>query len=354
MNVRSNGMPEVSRWTLRTPGGLFRVGGAPTVVSEVLFADGFAWGPASLAAIALIFWQPGYLLGAFIGVLILLVPHLGHRALLRVPATCLLPTPIVFALMGAEISAAASMRWEGTISVGFPSSSEAAVKASGKAAVIDNGNGFTLQTLRPVGGSFGTGTALLTDPEAPTIAAIRLEAGAGFGTLAPFDPLAPLGQPQLTQNQLPLYGTLKLCLLSSACSAYVPIPLASPSFEAAVGIGGLVTVGPGSIRISVEAAPWTLRDATVTMATPSGNTFQSVTSGSVHGPYSFTGSTALIGGQLSLVTPMLITSDEFDVVPMAFARLTLRFVPEPGPLVLVASGIAGILIVARTRRRGPS
>jgi len=244
------------------------------------------------------------------------------------------------------------MRWEGTISMDLSSSRAVSVEASGGAVVIDDGNGFTLQTLRPVGDSFGTDTVLLTDPEVPTIAAIRLEAGVGFGTLARFDPLAPLSQPQLTKNILPLYGMLKLCVLSSACSAYVPIPLASPSFGSAVGVGGLVTIGPGAIRISVQASPWTVRDATVTVETPSGSTFQFATSGSIHGPYSFTGSTALAGGQLSLVSPMLITSDQFDVAPMALTRLTLRFVPEPGPLLLLASGLAGLWIRSRIRRRG--
>jgi len=207
------------------------------------------------------------------------------------------------------------MQWEGTISVNLPFSPVLSVEASGVAAVVDNGNGFTLQTLRPVGDSFGTDTFLLTDPKVPAVAAIRLEAGVGFGTLAPFDLLAPLGQPQLTKNILPLHGTLKLCLLSSACSYYMPIPLAAPSFGAAVGVGGLITIGPGATRISVEAAPWTLRDAVVRVETPSGSTLQLVTSGSAHGPHSFTGSTALTVGQLSLVTPMLITSNELDVLP---------------------------------------
>jgi hypothetical protein len=117
-------------------------------------------------------------------------------------------------------------------------------------------------------------------------------------------------------------------------------------------VGGLITIGPGEIRISVEAAPWTLRDATITVETSSGVTYQFVTSGSVHGPYSFTGSTALTGGQLSLVTPVLITSNQLEVAPAAFARLTLRFVPEPGLLPLLASGAIGLWILSRVRRGG--
>ncbi len=111
-------------------------------------------------------------------------------------------------------------------------------------------------------------------------------------------------------------------------------------------------MGPGEVRISVEAAPWTVRGTTVIVETPSGSTLRFVTSGSVHGPYSFTGSTALTGGRLSLVAPMLITSDELELPPLAFARLTLRFVPEPGLLLLITSGAVGLWILSRIGRGG--
>ena len=343
-------MLEVKRQAPWSPSGLSRPENVATLVSGGLLLAGAAWALLLFPALAPVSWQLPFMAGAYTSVLILFFQRLALWGCLRVPGSLLLPTLIVLALSGAEVSKAASMQWEGTISVSLSSSEDLSVEASGEAVVIDNGNGFTLQTLRPVGDSFGTDTVFLTDPEVPVIAAVRLEAGVGFGTLAPFDPLAPLSQSQLTKNILPLYGTLKLCVLSSACTSYIPIPLVSPSFGAAVGVGGLVTIGLGAIRISVEAAPWTLRDAAVTVETPSGSTFQFVTSGSAHGPYSFTGSTALMGGQLSLVTPMLITSNQLDVAPIAYARLTLRFVPEPGLLLLLASGVVGLWILSRIRR----
>ena len=342
----------VKRQAPRVPSGLSRSESVATLVPGGLLLAGAVWAPLLFPALAPVSWQLPFMAGAYTSVLILLLQRLALGARLRVPGSRLLPTLIVLALGGAEVSKAASMSWEGTISVSLSASQVLSVEASGEAVVIDNGNGFTLQTLRAVGNSFGTDTVFITDPEVPTIAAIRLEAGAGFGTLAPFDPLAPLSQSQLTKNILPLYGTLKLCILSSSCTSYIPIPLASPSFGAAVGVGGLITIGPGGIRISLEAAPWTLRDATVTVTTLSGRIFEFVTSGSVHGPYSFTGSTALTGGQLSLVTPMLITSNQLDVAPAAFVRLTLRFVPEPGLLLLMASGGVGLWILSRIRRGG--
>jgi len=345
-------MLEVERQARSAPSGISRAESVARLVSEGLLLAGAAWALFLFPALVPVSWQLPFMAGVYTSVLILLLQRLASRACLRVPGSFLLPTLIVLALGGAEVSKAASMSWEGTISVSLSASQVLSVEASGEAVVIDAGNGFTLQTLRPVGDSFGTDTVFLTDPEVPTIAALRLEAGVGFGTLAPFDPLAPLSQSQLTKNTLPLYGTLKLCILSNACSDYVPIPLASLSLGAAVGVGGLITNGLGGIRVSLEAAPWTLREAAVTVETPSGSTFQFVTSGSAHGPYSFTGSTALTGGQLSLVTPMLIASNQLDVSQPAYARLTLRFVPEPGLLLLLASGVVGLWVLSRIRLGG--
>ena len=345
-------MLEVSRRAARAKSGLSRAESVATLVSEGLLLAGAAWALLLFPALAPVSRQLPLMLGACTSVLILLLQRVALGAYLRAPGSLLLPTLIALALSGAEVSGAASMQWEGTISVSLSSSQALSVEASGEAVVIDNGNGFTLQTLRPVGSSSGADTVFLTDPEACTIPAIRLDAGVGSGTLAPFDPLAPLSQPQLTKNTLPLRGTLKLCVLSTACTSYIPIPLASRSFGAAVGVGGLITIGPGAIRISLEAAPWTLRDATVSVTTLHGSIFEFAASGSVHGPYSFTGSTALTGGQLSLVTPMLITSNQLDVAPAAFARLTLRFVPEPRLLLLLASGVAGLWLLSRIGRGG--
>jgi len=345
-------MGKASRQALLAPASLARGESTATALSEARLRPRAATARLRRLALAPSFRQRLFTLGTCTTVLLLL-RRLFTGICLRASGSLLFPSLIVLALSAAEASNAASMQWEGTISVSLPSSQNLSVDASGEAVVVDNGNGFTLQTLRPVGNSFGTDTFLLTDPEVAPMAAIRLEAGVGFGTLAPFDPLAALSQPQLAQNILPVFGSLKLCVLSSACTSYIPIPLASPSFGAGVGAGGLVTYGlGGEIRVSLEAAPWTVRDATVTVVTPSEGSFQFATSGSAHGPHSFTGSTALTGGQLSLVTPILITSSQFDAPPAALARLMLRFVPEPGLLLLLASGVVGLGILSRIHRRG--
>jgi hypothetical protein len=57
-------------------------------------------------------------------------------------------------------------------------------------------------------------------------------------------------------------------------------------------------------------------------------------------------------GNLTLVTPIFISTNigAFSIVP-AFATLNLHFVPEPGTLVLLGSGIAGLVAFGRSRAR---
>jgi hypothetical protein len=262
---------------------------------------------------------------------------------------------LLCALLWAAPAAAELMAWDGTVSILSPLvPRELEAPLHGVATVLDNGNGATLQTLRPLGTALGTDVYLVTDPEAGSLAAIRLEASVGIGTLAPFDPPAALSERQLVQNALAIRGVLRLCFLSATCPGSIPSPLGSAAGAAGVGVGGFVTaIGPGSARISVEGAPWTLRTTTVALQTASGATYQIPTSGSAHGPLSFTGSTAVTGGQLSLVTPIRITSNLASLDSGAIGRLTIRLVPEPGFLVLVASGIGGLWLLPRRRSPRP-
>jgi hypothetical protein len=49
------------------------------------------------------------------------------------------------------------------------------------------------------------------------------------------------------------------------------------------------------------------------------------------------------------VTPVRVISDVGQAFGM-FARLTVRFVPEPGPLLLLGSGISALAVLGRGRR----
>jgi hypothetical protein len=74
--------------------------------------------------------------------------------------------------------------------------------------------------------------------------------------------------------------------------------------------------------------------------------------GFAHGPASLTSSTANPSGQVQLVTPIFISTNiGASAVLPGFAILNLHFVPEPGTLMLLGSGIAGLVAFGRSRAR---
>ena len=267
-------------------------------------------------------------------------------------STGLLALALAACVSSARVASASPLNWEGTISLevlGFP---PLAVTGGGVSTLTGPGDGVFLQTLRVAasrGGIEGTAMLPITDPlvQAGGIASVRATVSLGTGSLAPIS--GGTGYAPLTRNVLPVRGLAKLCLLSTLCSNYLPLVLTQPTGARSgggvkgVGVGGLVTIGGGTnpIRISIEAAPWTLYTATVSVASAGGGKVPVFASGFVHGAASLTGSTGLPGGLLQLVTPIQITSNQGNPLG-AFARLSVRFVPEPGWLVLLASGCLGL------------
>jgi hypothetical protein len=249
----------------------------------------------------------------------------------------------------------------------------------------------TLRLKASRGNLTGTHTRVVTDPGVAGngIAAIVVQAGLRTGTLAPIS--GALSVPgALAQDALPLGGVAKICLLSTVCTDFLPLALTQPTTNGAryqvntatsdqltpgglqgrklaipgtgvkgVGVGGLVTAGGDSaIRISLEGAPWTLRTAVAidqTDANTGTAAFHAVTRmGFAHGPASATTSTAQPGGVVQLVTPSQVRTNlalgsEREIAVLG--ELLVHFVPEPGLLVLLASGVAGLLLLGRSRIR---
>jgi hypothetical protein len=251
---------------------------------------------------------------------------------------------LLAALGTAPTARAAALRWEGTLGLDLlsPVLPSLALTGTGVATLDTSAAGSHLTALRLAGGIQGEALAPVTDPEvtgADGVVALRLGASLGSASLAPFGP-GPL-----TRSTLPVRGMLAVCLFDPAClpGGFLPLPLDAGS--AGVGVGGSWSAG----RVSLAGAPWTLGTALLGVTTSGGASLAVPATGWVHGALSFTSSTALVGGALSLVTPIRVDSDAG--LPLAgFGRLTLRFVPEPDRLLGLLAGAAALAALRRVRR----
>ena len=246
------------------------------------------------------------------------------------------------------------LAWRGSFRLEFLSLPSVEIPGVGVATVDTSWGGIRLRELRLAGGIAGETLVPVTDPEVVAfsgISHVKGEVELGTGTLAPFWPPASLFQPQLTRNTLPVGGVARLCFFFAPdCWLDWPLALSAESGATGVGVGGLATLGGYSpIRVSVEFAPWTVGTAFLSVETPAGGSLLVADHGWVHGPASFTQSTALPDGALSLVTPLQVVSRDGRYF-QGFGRLTLRFVPEPGLLLLLGTGVLGLATLGRHRR----
>jgi hypothetical protein len=280
----------------------------------------------------------------------------------------------LLALGMAGVANAAVLNWEGT-SWTYLADSPPGVLTGGGVATINGSAGVIpahLNTRRIAasrGQISGTFTRLVTDPESAAngVVAIVYD-GVGGGTGTQFALSGGAASTSAGGGTSPIHGVVKVCLLTTACTMYLPLVLSQPTTVNgvpgtginAVGVGGLLTAGGyGGIRVSLQAAPWTIKTATVIdQITPTGGgapEFITWTArGWAHAPASTTTSTAQPGGTFQLVTPNQVvtnlalgTNDKMG----SFVVVVYRFIPEPGLLLLLASGVAGLVFLARGRTR---
>ena len=272
----------------------------------------------------------------------------------RFLSTCCVAAAAVLHLLGSPGPALAeALAWDGSLSFQFldPILGQPTFTGSGVAIALSSGGGSVLETLRIRGGITDSTLFLFTDPEIVPLAGVALTETLGIGTLRPFQPPVPFG-PQLTANTLPLGGMIRLCLLSRDCTCFLPIHFLGSERATGVGVGGLLTAGGfGPLRFSLKAAPWTVGTATMPVTTPYGSNVTLFAFGFARGPLSLTGTTAATGGEIQIVTPMVVESTEGLSPLTGFVVLSLRFVPEPGSLLLLASGTGGLVALGRSRAR---
>jgi hypothetical protein len=301
---------------------------------------------------------------------------------------------MVFAVAGT--ASAAPLNWAGTLTSKIAALPDL-TGSGGGVATVNGSSGVIpahLTTIRLAGSRghvTGTDTNIITDPEVAGngIAAVIINFQPGTGTLGPISGAVASG-PGLTQNVMPIGGVAKICLLSTVCTNFLPLLLTQPTTNGArfqvntatpnqltpgsaqgkrlgipgtgtkgLGIGGLITVGGFSaIRISVEAAPWTIKTATAIDQTDDNTgsaAFHNVTRmGFAHGPVSVTTSTAQPSGILQVVTPSQVRTNlslGSNVKISTVTELLIHFIPEPGLLLLIGSGVVGLALIGRSRMK---
>jgi hypothetical protein len=264
---------------------------------------------------------------------------------------------------------AALMHYHGTMVLELGTLPEIRAVGRGVATVNNSGTAGHLDNIRLKASRMGIGTAgvfvPVTDAAAAPIVGILVTASLGTGTLGPIS--GGVQSSALTQNVLPVRGLAKVCLFSTACGTALPLLLTQHTGATGtkgVGIGGILTIGGTSpIRISIEAAPWTIKTRTSIdqITTPVGGTVKKYVNrtmkGFAHGPNSNTTSTATVSGVVQLITPMQVVTNLTNGSNQKISLFSWIYihcifpvpVPEPGMLTLLGSGIAGLLVLGRQR-----
>ena len=270
------------------------------------------------------------------------------------------------ALAGA--APASVLEYRGTITVDFGNLGPVPVTAMGVVTANPFGNpDFPTMTQHLSTITFATvnfqerNTVPVTDPEVTnTIPSVVVTASLGTGFLNSISAAAANTAFTVSRN-LPVLGLARICL-TGGCGI-IPKALKLKlnthlpgSTTAGVGVGGQLTIGGGgTIRLSLENAPWTLKTRTLRSQTANGG-FRSLRQhGYAHGPASTTTSTLANSGVLQLIAPVQIHAIGLPGNALKigiFNVLRLHFIPEPGMLLLLGSGVVGLALLGRRRLRG--
>jgi len=273
----------------------------------------------------------------------------------------------------AGAASAAPLNWVGTSTLLLGDFEPTKIPGGG-VATINGSNGVIpahLSTLRIAAsrGNVATDfTLLVTDPtsDIKLIQFFDVEGGTGtFGPNISGAVSSTFTPPGNNLGTLPLGGVVKLCVIDTSCNFSFSLILSTPTTVAgvagtglkAVGVGGEIGGGSLLVGVSVQGAPWTVKTVTVideiTTTVGTNKTFIPITfKGFAHGPNSLTSSTAAPSGVLQLVTPSQVTTTILSGSNKKVSSgsiFFLHFIPEPGLLLLLGSGVIGLVVLGRTR-----
>jgi len=237
---------------------------------------------------------------------------------------------LVFGLAGQ--AHATAFGFNGTLQIQLATLDPVTLPGGGTAAIVNgSGAGGHLTALQVPASPFATPGFVLpvTDPVVFPIAGVQVTGHNAQGNFAGNGGSGTFG------GQMPINGAAKICLFGT-CGAAVSnlsVPLT------VIGVGGQALV-TGAVNLTVIGAPWTTGTAAI------GTAFTKV--GGAAPP----NNTGAPSGMVTLVTPIFVSTNigASSIVP-GFGILTLHFVPEPATLMLLGSGIAGLVAFGRSRVR---
>jgi len=258
----------------------------------------------------------------------------------------------VLVTMLAGQAGAKTLDWHGTLDIDLGWLEGIRIEGSGVATVNASSGGAHLNTLRLDGGLTGSGIIPVTDPDTTgTIPSIIISMTLGSGTISGISGAPPVNQPAT----IPGRGFTRVCLFAPGCAANLPLNNTTNNGATGFGIGGQLTLGAfGSVRISLINDPWTLGNAVGSHQTVEGAFITVSKSGWVHGAASGNSSTATGSGVIQLIAPqqVITTGIAGNASKLTlFGRMTLHFIPEPGLLLLIASGVVGLGLLGHSRMK---
>jgi hypothetical protein len=266
-------------------------------------------------------------------------------------------------LVAVEIALAAhasatAMEVEATLSVEYGTTAPLHLEGVGVASVNPIVGGERLVSLQLGPMLFGDSDPVpFTDPVVTALVKSYDLRGVSGRSGAFFDLSHATTTPsKLTQNELPISGIARICLLFSGCLSSTTVELdLTQNGTRGVGIGGTVTAGNTTgFRVSLHHAPWQLAPATLLQSTV-GGIITAMATGYARGPLSNASTAAELGGVIQLIAPTQVFTEGvpggYSERQALFTRITLHFVPEPIALLVLGPGAIGLALLGYRRLR---